>query len=206
MILKSGLFSCSSEKLFYIPHTFSNIYFQCPIKKVPWSNNCTCYSNENKCTASSILLHFDFENYTVNTSSKELPWFIKFKRDNKNIKNPLHLKNGVFLICTPRKLTFPPIQFNRCDTEVTVTLPKDSYGYFSSKFKTVETEQISSNLQRICIVVINKLLTEDIVIKKNKAFGFFALESKDRIAIKYATETKKDYCVKNIKKETTSSF
>ena len=135
-----------------------------------------------------------------------MPSFIKFKRDNKNTKNPLHLKNGVFLICTPRKLTFPPMQFNRCDTEVMVTLPKDSYGYFTSKYKTVETEQISSNTQRICIGVINKLLTEDIVIKKDKAFGFFALESKGKIAIKYATETKKDYCVKNIKKETKFFF
>ena len=88
-----------------------------------------------------------------------MPSFIKFKRDNKNTKNPLHLKNGVFLICTPRKLTFPPMQFNRCDTEVMVTLPKDSYGYFTSKYKTVETEQISSNTQRICLGVINKLLT-----------------------------------------------
>ena len=35
---------------------------------------------------------------------------IKFERNSKNItKKPLHLKNGVFLIYAPRKLTFPPM-------------------------------------------------------------------------------------------------
>lgn len=99
------------------------------------------------------------------------------------------------------------MQFNRCDTEVMVTLPKDSYGYFTSKYKTVETEQISSNTQRICIGVINKLLTEDIVIKKDKAFGgFFALESKDKTAIEHEMETKKGNHVKHIIKKGKGEF
>ena len=88
------------------------------------------------------------------------------------MKKPLHLKNGVFLVFAPRKLTFPPMQFNRYDREVTVTLPKDSCGYFTSKYKADEIEWISKNTQKIWIGVINKSFTEDIVIKKGKVFVF----------------------------------
>ena len=84
------------------------------------------------------------------------------------------MKNRVFLIYAPKNLTFPPMQINGYNTEVTVTSPKDSYGYFASKHKTDEIEQVSSNSQRIWIGVIIKSPTEDIIIKKNKAFGFFA--------------------------------
>ena len=65
---------------------------------------------------------------------------IEFKRDSKNVKKPLHLKNGVFLIYAPRNLTFSPMQFNRYNTEVKFTLPKDLRGYFTLKFKTDEIE------------------------------------------------------------------
>ena len=77
------------------------------------------------------------------------------------------------MIYAPKNLTFPPIQINGYNTEVTVTSPKDSYGFFASKHKTDEIEQASSNSQRIWIGVIIKSPTEDIIIKKNKAFGFF---------------------------------
>ena len=83
------------------------------------------------------------------------------------------------------------MHFNRHDEEVMVTLPKNSYGYFTSKYKTDETEQISSKLQKIWTGVINKSLTEGNVIKKDKAFVFFVLETKGKIPIKHETETKK---------------
>ena len=46
----------------------------------------------------------------------------------------------IFQIYVHRKLTFSPMHFNRFDEEVMVTLPKNSYGYFTSKYKTDETE------------------------------------------------------------------
>ena len=120
----SEIFFWSSE-LFYIPHTFLIIYFQCLVKKVPWSNICLCLSDKNKCYGFLILHHFDFENYTVNTSSKEMKLIIKFKRDSKNIEKPLHLKKGVFLIYTPRKLRFSHRQFKS-------TI--QNYSYFTKGF------------------------------------------------------------------------
>ena len=92
------------------------------------------------------------------------------------------------------------MQFDRYDTDVIVTLPKDSRGYFTSRYKTDEIEQISSNPQRIWIGIINKSLTEDIEIKKDKVFGFFVLESKVKVTINHETETKKGNHIKNIKK------
>ena len=78
------------------------------------------------CNGFLILYHFDFENYIVNISSKKkMESTVEFKRDSKNVKRPLHLKNGVFLIYAPRNLTFCP--------------------------KTDEIEQISDSTQRIWI-------------------------------------------------------
>ena len=99
------------------------------------------------------------------------------------------------------------MQINGYNTEVTVTSPKDSYGYFASKHKTDEIEQVSSNSQRIWIGVIIKSPTEDIIIKKNKAFGIFVWESKGKIGIKPETEIKKRQpCQKYRKKLQTGGF
>ena len=93
------------------------------------------------------------------------------------------------------------IEFSRYDTEVTVTLPKDPQGYFTSKYKTQEIEQITSNLQRIRIGLLKKLLTQDIAIKKEKTIVFFVLESKGKIAIKNEKETKKGTTATKISKK-----
>ena len=110
------------------------------MKKVPWSNNWLWLCDENKCNGFLILHHFDFESYTVNTSSKEMTSIIKFKGDSKNIKKNITSKKMIFLIYVHRKLIFSPMHFNRYDEEVMVTLPKNSYGYFTSKYKTDEIE------------------------------------------------------------------
>lgn len=67
------------------------------------------------------------------------------------------------------------MQFNRYDTDVTVIFPKDSHGHFTSKLKMDEIEQISNSIQRIWIGILNRSLTEEIVIKKDKPLGFFYL-------------------------------
>ena len=74
---------------------------------------------------------------------------IIFKRDNKNVKKRLYLKNRVFLFYATRNLKIPSMLFERQDTEITVILPKNSCRYFPIKFKTDEIEQVSSKEQRI---------------------------------------------------------
>ena len=95
------------------------------------------------------------------------------------------------------------MQFNRYDTKVTFTLPKNSYEYFTSMYKTDEIEQISSNPQRVWIWVINKSITEHIVIKKDKAFDFFffVLELQNM-----KRKQKKGNRVKNIEKKNKEKF
>lgn len=44
-----------------------------------------------------------------------------FKMDNKNVKKPVNLKNGVFLIYAPKKIMIEPMQFVTNDKKDTVT-------------------------------------------------------------------------------------
>ena len=46
---------------------------------------------------------------------------------------------------------------------------------------------ITGNQQRIWIGILNRSLADNIVIKKNKPFGFFMLESKEDVNIKHET-------------------
>lgn len=50
-----------------------------------------------------------------------------------------------------KKSTIKPMQFVRNDTEVTVTLPKEHRGYFTSKCRHDEIETITDLQKRIWI-------------------------------------------------------
>ena len=78
----------------------------------------------------------------------------------------------LLIIYAPKKFTIEPMQFARNDTEVTVTLPKEHRGCFTSRFRRDEIETITGHLERIWIVILNRSLLESIVIYKNKPFGF----------------------------------
>ena len=121
-----------------------------------------------------------------------------FKRDSKNVKRPLYLKNGVFLIYAPRKITAEP---NIVYSNIVVNLPKDHKGYFTSIFKQNNIEAITDNTQRIWIGVLNTHFSGSIVIEKNRPLGFFATIPDYNISITHETTTsKKNYKVKNSKK------
>ena len=66
----------------------------------------------------------------------------------------------MLLIYVPKKFTIEPMQFARNDTEVTVTLPKEHRGYFTSRFRRDEIETITGHLERIWIVILNRSLLE----------------------------------------------
>ena len=125
---------------------------------------------------------------------------VTFRRNSKNVKKLIHLKNGVFLIYASKQLKIYPIQFERFDTGITVNLQKKFCGYFTSKFKTDEIEQIRSDTQRIWIGILNRSLTEEIVIKKNKLFGFIILETNSEINIKHEAVQKRKKTTSKISK------
>lgn len=51
-------------------------------------------------------------------------------KDSESIKKPLLLNYEVFLIYAPRKLKFPCSEITKYDTELVVTLPDNSWGFF----------------------------------------------------------------------------
>ena len=87
------------------------------------------------------------------------------------------------------------MQFKRNDTKIAVILPKHYQGHFTSKFRSDEIESITGNQQRIWKGILNRSLTDNIVTKKNKPFGFFVLESKGDVNFKH--ETAKNNSQKN---------
>ena len=78
----------------------------------------------------------------------------------------------MLLIYAPKKNTIEPMQFAKNDTEATVTLPKEHRGYFASIFRRDEIETITGHRESIWIVILNRSLLENIMIHKNKPFGF----------------------------------
>ena len=58
-----------------------------------------------------------------------------------------HKKWGVFFFfLQPIKIS--SMQFERYDTEITVILTENTRGYFTSKFRTDEIEEVCGNEQR----------------------------------------------------------
>ena len=67
--------------------------------------------------------------------------------------------------------------------------------------KQMKIEQVCGNKQRICIGILNRSLTEEIVIKKKSAFIFFVLETKGHTDIKHEMYTKEKRAFSKILKE-----
>ena len=123
------------------------------------------------------------------------------KRDTKNVKRPLYLKNEVFLIYAPRKITIEPMQFKQNDSNIVVNLSKAHKDYFTSIFKRDDIEAISGNTQRIWIGILNTHFSGSIVIEKNRPLGFFAITPDNNTSIRHEpTMLKKNYKAKNSKK------
>ena len=116
-----------------------------------------------------------------------------FTRDTKNVKKPLYLKNGMFLIYAPRTIKTSLMQFEKNDTEIIVTLPRNYSRYFTSKFRSDVIESIVGGWQQIWVGILNRSLTECIVIKKPRPFGFLVLQSEGEVNVKHGTakDTKK---------------
>ena len=83
------------------------------------------------------------------------------------------------------------MQFVKNDTDVTVTLPKVHRGYFTSKFRHDEIEIIKNQHQRIWIGILNRSLSENIRIHKNKPFGLFVIEPDTNININIKRQQQK---------------
>ena len=60
-------------------------------------------------------------------------------------------------------------QFEKYDTEITVILPKNYQRHFTSEFKTDEIELVTGEQEQIWIGILNRSLTETVIIIKKQA-------------------------------------
>ena len=74
---------------------------------------------------------------------------IILKRSQANVKKPKHLKKNVFILYSPRTVKIEPATSKRIDTEIIVSLPKNSKGFVTSIFRRDESSEFNSDLTNV---------------------------------------------------------
>ena len=116
---------------------------------------------------------------------------IILKRSQANVKKPKHLKKNVFILYSPRTVKIEPATSKRIDTEIIVSLPKNSKGFVTSIFRRDEINEFDSEQQRLWVEILNKSYEETVEIKKNNPLGFVIIEP-EHLKFKHETETTKN--------------
>ena len=65
------------------------------------------------------------------------------KRSLANVKKPNHLKKNIFILYSPRTVKIEPATRKRIDTEIIVSLPKNSKGFVTSIFRGDEVTNLT---------------------------------------------------------------
>ena len=123
---------------------------------------------------------------------------IILKRSLANVKKPKHLKKkkkNVFILYSPRTVKIEPATSKRIDTEIIVSLPKNSKGFVTSIFRRDEINEFNSEQQQLWVEILNKSYEETVEIKKKNPLGFVIIEP-EHLKFKHETET-----IKNKKKK-----
>ena len=116
---------------------------------------------------------------------------IILKRSQANVKKPKHLKKNIFILYSPRTLKIEPATCKSIDTEIIVSLPENSKGFFTSIFRGDEIIEFSSDQQEsLWVEILNKSYEETVEIKKNKPSGFLLIEP-EHLKFKHEAETAK---------------
>ena len=77
---------------------------------------------------------------------------------------------------SPRKISTEPATNEKIDTEIFVSLPRNSRGYVTSKFRTDEINKLFYGKHCLLVEILNKSFGDTIEIKKGQAIGFFVAE------------------------------
>ena len=127
---------------------------------------------------------------------------IILKRSQANAKKPKHLKKNVIILYSPRTVKIEPATSKRIDTEIIVSLPKNSKGFVTSIFRGDEISEFNSDQQRLWVEIFNKSYEETVEIKKNNPLGFVVIES-EHLTFKHKAETAKNKKKASLSKTTT---
>ena len=77
--------------------------------------------------------------------------------------NNAYTKN-VFLLYSLRKISIEPATNEKIDIEIFASLPRNSRGYVSSKFKTDEINELFYGKHRLWVEILNKSFEDTIEI------------------------------------------
>ena len=88
------------------------------------------------------------------------------KRSQANVKKPKHLKNFFFIFYSPRTVKIESATSKRIDTEIIVSLPKNSKGFITSIFRGDEISEFKTDQQRLWVEILNKSYEDTVKIKK----------------------------------------
>ena len=113
------------------------------------------------------------------------------KRSQANVKKPKHLKKFFFILYSPRTVKIESATSKRIDTEIIVSLPKNSKGFITSIFRGDEISEFKTDQQRLWVEILNKSYEDTVKIKKNNPLEFVVIEP-EHLTFKHEAETKKN--------------
>ena len=90
---------------------------------------------------------------------------IIFTRSQSKIKKLKHLKKNVFILYSPRAVKVESATSTKIDTEIIISLPKNSKGFITSIFRQDKINEFSSEHQRLWVEILNKSYEETHKIK-----------------------------------------
>ena len=114
-----------------------------------------------------------------------------FKTSNKNGKEPANVKNGMFLIYASKKLSLNLCSLQETTHKLLLLYPKNTEAILLQN-RHDEIETIAGHRERIWIGILSGSLSENILIHRNKPFGFFVIEPGTNINSKYETAAAKN--------------
>ena len=85
----------------------------------------------------------------------------------------MHIQKNVFLLYSQRKISIGRAANEKIDTEIFASLPRNSRGYVTSKFRTDEN---SFRNHHLLVEILSKSFEDSIEIKKGQAIVFFVAE------------------------------
>ena len=127
-----------------------------------------------------------------------------FEKDSRRVENPKHLQINVFMLYSRMTFTIEPASNKKIDTEVTAFLPRNSKGYITSKFRTIEINEVFYGHHHLWLGILNKSFEDNIEIKKGAPIGFIVIQPENwkfhYVPLKVkAKKEKKSYTLKNKK-------
>ena len=78
-----------------------------------------------------------------------------FKLDEPRIKRSQHLKDKVFIICSPKTLVIEPLDSTKIEAGIVLHLPKEAKAFIASKFRSQDIYEVNKQKSRLWIEILN---------------------------------------------------